>query len=166
MSENLSRVVGRLLQKNKRLEQKKARQEKAEQEKKQKKKRVQPPVNQKDSVFAKPLLGVYAIASINRRISRKLFILYTIATLPKPTIEDVFTVTEIPKSTISRLMSDMRNEDGINIVFLRKTPKDSPSLTRGKEGYYVIESWGQLNQDEFLATFEQEAHGLVSPKSR
>lgn len=105
------------------------------------------------NLFDKDLTSIYAIASYSRYVSRKLFVLYAIATLDQPTMVDIQEATKISRAALSRILRELRTEDGINITH----PK-------GRDGYYVIESWGNLDADEFLGTFKTAAKNFRNPE--
>lgn len=118
----------------------------------------------KTNLFSKDLAVIYAVATVNRYVSRKLFTLHAIATLPAPTMVDIQQATKISIPALSRIIYQLRNEDGINIIYQREKGADGKDLPRGKSGYYFIESWGPLDSESFLSTFEQEASEFLSPQ--
>lgn len=117
----------------------------------------------KTSLFDKDIAAIFAIASVNRYTSRKLFVLYAIATLNQPSMPDIKEATTISIPALSRIIHQLRTNDGINIIYRRIKGTEKKKISRGNNGYYFIESWGNLNSKKFLSTFKKEVGNLKSP---
>lgn len=55
----------------------------------------------------------------------------------KPSLQDLHKATNIPESTIKRQLSALRDEFGMNILFVRESTGE-----RGATGYYMLTDWG------------------------
>lgn len=117
----------------------------------------------KIKLFGKDLTTLYTLASFDRYILRKLFVLYYIATLKEPTMSDIEEAAQISRPALSRILRELREQDEINIVFKRRFSNKEERVPRGNYGYYVIESWGPLDQKQFLDTFLDQAKSIKNP---
>lgn len=113
-------------------------------------------------LFARDLADIYTIASVDRLVSRKLFVLHAMATIDKATLQDIHEYTGIPNSSLGRIITQLRHEDGIRIIYVRTQSTDKQRLPIGKSGHYEIESWGKFDGETFLKTFIDAAKNFVS----
>lgn len=116
-----------------------------------------------NKLFTKELADIYAIATVDRLVSRKLHILYYIATEQTPTAELIQEKTGIPIPSLRRIIGQLRHEDGFSLKFVRQKKEKGKKLPSGKTGYYVIEPWNNINQDEFLLTFQEVVSEFMKP---
>lgn len=116
-----------------------------------------------NKLFTKELADIYAIATVDRLVSRKLYILYCIATEQEPTIDLIQEKTGVPIPSIRRIIGQLRHEDGFSLNFIRHKKEKGKTLPSGKTGHYEIEPWTNINQAEFLLTFPEVAENLVKP---
>ena len=71
--------------------------------------------------------------------------------------------TRIPYATLTRIFRQLRDEDCIEIEYVRHLREEGKNLPMGKSGYYVIHSWGALNSSHFLLTYPKESESFVQP---
>lgn len=116
-----------------------------------------------NKLFTKELADIYAIATVDRFVSRKLYILYTIATEEVPTIDLIQEKTGIPIPSIGRIIGRLRHEDGFSLNFIRHRKEKGKTLPSGKTGHYEIEPWTNINPEEFLLTFPDASRDFVKP---
>ncbi|MGL5250219.1 MAG: helix-turn-helix domain-containing protein [Vibrionaceae bacterium] len=85
---------------------------------------------------------------ISQDMMRKFALVNALSKTEKPTLQDLHKATNIPESTIKRQLSSLRDEFGMDILFVRK-----PSGERGATGYYMLTNWGILNRSSFLSRY-------------
>lgn len=78
-------------------------------------------------------------------LQKKKDILKAIISRKEPSLKDISDQTGIPESTIKRQFSVMRRELNIDVEFIR-----SSNEGRGAKGYYVIQDWGLLDENEIM----------------
>ncbi|MGL4734478.1 MAG: helix-turn-helix domain-containing protein [Enterovibrio sp.] len=79
---------------------------------------------------------------------RKFALVNALSKTEKPTLQDLHKATNIPESTIKRQLSSLRDEFGMDILFVR-----NPRVERGATGYYMLTNWGILNRSSFLSRY-------------
>lgn len=84
---------------------------------------------------------------------RKFAIIAAIATLDRPTLSEIQDATGIPSISIRRLMTAVRKEYGMMILFVRDAKEPGKKSTAGARGYYTIQKWGIINKAEFFDTY-------------
>ncbi|MGL5336208.1 MAG: helix-turn-helix domain-containing protein, partial [Enterovibrio sp.] len=82
---------------------------------------------------------------ISQDMMRKFALVNALSKTEKPSLQDLHEMTNIPQSTIKRQLSALREEFGMDILFVRKS-----SAERGAAGYYMLINWGILNRSSFL----------------
>jgi hypothetical protein len=85
------------------------------------------------------------VVKLSRDTQRKYQIIAAIASSNTPSIQDVATITQIPVSSIKRLLGQIRNDFDMDIRFVPDAEE-----TKGRTGYYHIIDWGLLDRNEFL----------------
>lgn len=78
----------------------------------------------------------------NNETFRKLSILEAISRFERPTMEDIHVVTGIPKVSITRLMSQLFLDFGVEVRFVGERGKKAV----GGPGYYCVVDWGVINK--------------------
>ena len=82
---------------------------------------------------------------ISQDMKRKFALVNALSKTEKPSLQDLHKATEIPESTIKRQLSALRDECGMNILFVRESTGE-----RGATGYYMLTDWGILDRSSFL----------------
>ncbi|MEG3383943.1 helix-turn-helix domain-containing protein [Salmonella enterica] len=74
---------------------------------------------------------------ISQDMKRKFALVNALSKTEKPSLQDLHKATNIPESTIKRQLSALRDEFGMNILFVRESTGE-----RGATGYYMLTDWG------------------------
>lgn len=85
------------------------------------------------------------MANLSKDAQRKYQIIAAIANNNSPSIQDIANRTDIPVSTIKRMLGQIRADFDMNIRFIA----DADNI-RGRTGFYHITNWGVLDRNEFL----------------
>ncbi|MEK6162089.1 helix-turn-helix domain-containing protein [Vibrio cholerae] len=83
---------------------------------------------------------------ISQDMKRKFALVNALSKTEKPSLQDLHKATNIPESTIKRQLSALRDEFGMNILFVR----ESTERTRCHLSYYMLTDWGILDRSSFL----------------
>lgn len=97
----------------------------------------------------KPSSHLRNLASHDRRFA----IIAAVATLDKPSLKDIEDATGIPGISIRRLLISIRNDYGLDLIFVRGAKEPGSKPVVGNRGYYTIQQWGILDKKEFLKTY-------------
>lgn len=73
---------------------------------------------------------------ISQDMKRKFALVNALSKTEKPSLQDLHKATNIPESTIKRQLSALRDEFGMNILFVRESTGE-----RGATGYYMLTDW-------------------------
>lgn len=84
----------------------------------------------------------------SKDMSRKVAIIRALIYLPKPNMSDLSSNTGIPVVSIQRQLRDLRKNYLMRIDYTRALS------TQWKDGYYVINSWGILNETKMRELLE------------
>jgi len=80
-------------------------------------------------------------------IARKFKVILAISTTNEPTLDDIARVTQLPRSSIKRIIAKLRSDYTMDIRF-------EPYLSeKGRTGYYRIHNWGVFNRNEVMVKF-------------
>lgn len=85
-------------------------------------------------------------------IQRKFRVLLAISSINEPTLDDIHQVTQLPRSSIKRIINKLRSDFCMDIRF-----ELHPS-EKGRTGHYQIHRWGVLNRDELMVRFGYLLH--------
>lgn len=89
--------------------------------------------------------------TISRDIQRKFELANALSKKGKPSLNDLHLETGIPASTLKRQISALREEFGMEILFVRGA-RGAPGEP-GSSGYYILMDWGILDRDAFLKRY-------------
>ncbi|AIJ10657.1 Hypothetical protein ETEE_p1066 (plasmid) [Edwardsiella anguillarum ET080813] len=85
---------------------------------------------------------------ISQDMKRKFALVNALSKAEKPSLQDLHKFTDIPESTIKRQLSSLRDEFGMNILFVRESTGE-----RGATGYYILTDWGILDRKAFITRY-------------
>lgn len=88
------------------------------------------------------------MGNLSRDTQRKYAIIMALAELDKPTLQDIAQQTSIPVGTVKRQLTAIRSEFKVRILFIRDAAE-----SQSASGFYALDDWGVLNQEEFLRHF-------------
>lgn len=89
------------------------------------------------------------MAAIARDLARKYDLIYAMAGSQSVDMPTLQSKTNLPPSTIRRLLAILRNDFGMEIEFIRTMG------TKGGKGYYQINNWGIIERGHFLEFWKQ-----------
>jgi hypothetical protein len=89
--------------------------------------------------------------AISRDIKRKFELVNALSKKNRPSLNDLHLETGIPESTIKRQISALREEFGMEILFIRGA-RGAPGEP-GTAGYYMLTNWGILERAAFLSRY-------------
>jgi hypothetical protein len=90
--------------------------------------------------------------TIPKDAAARYIVLYQLAQQENPTKRTISETTNIPPTTVSKIIDRLRKEFQMEIVFTRNTlPNSKP--TKGNVGSYSIGDWGILDKEKFLEKY-------------
>ncbi|MGL4515144.1 MAG: helix-turn-helix domain-containing protein [Shewanella sp.] len=93
--------------------------------------------------------------AISRDMKRKFDLISALSKNIKPDLNELQDMTGIPAVTIKRQLCSLRDEFGMEILYIRT----ATSGGRGTAGYYTLADWGVINKEMFLARYAgQQVH--------
>jgi len=90
------------------------------------------------------------MTGLSAATKRKYAIIVALVTHNTPTLADISKLTEIPESSLKRLLALIRTDLGMDIRFV------SNGNNKGRTGNYHIYDWGVLDRAKFLVS-----HGSI-----